>query len=65
MLGVGVDVLHLPRIRSLINRRGIERLATRILSSTELEDWRLVSNARQAQFLAVRYDAYTGIVDLF
>ncbi|KAI0347287.1 4'-phosphopantetheinyl transferase [Trametopsis cervina] len=58
ILGVGVDVVHLPRIAALINRRTAPRLASRILSTTELEQWRDLSGAdpqRQTSFLAVRW----------
>ncbi|SCZ88655.1 BZ3500_MvSof-1268-A1-R1_Chr2-1g04551 [Microbotryum saponariae] len=40
ILGIGVDLLHLPRLSSLIKRRGAERFARRILTPLELEQWR-------------------------
>ena len=58
LLGHGVDVVHLHRLRALIHRRGALRFARRILSEKELQDWRTVEalNAEaQARFLAVRY----------
>jgi holo-[acyl-carrier protein] synthase len=36
ILGIGVDILHLPRLSSLVIRRGREKLAKRILSKKEL-----------------------------
>ncbi len=59
ILGIGVDVVHLPRIAALIKRRTAHKLASRILSTHELEDWqRVVSQAdlaQQTRFLAVRF----------
>lgn len=58
VLGVGVDVVHLPRLAALVGRRGFERLATRILSKAEMADWKQLgsSDAHKISFLAVRYD---------
>jgi len=58
ILGIGVDVVHLPRIVALVNRRTAQRLALRILSTPELEDWRKTSFSeplQRASFLAVRW----------
>jgi hypothetical protein len=58
IIGVGIDLLHLPRISSLIKRRGKTKLAMRILSTGELADWELIPSAditRQTRYLAVRY----------
>lgn len=54
ILGIGVDVVHLPRIASLISRRGPERFAHRILSHTELDAWKSRSSD-SVRFLAVRF----------
>ena len=68
ILGIGVDILHLPRLRSLISRRGVERVSNRILSLPELVEWRQIQLQqsesaledtrevleRQTSFLAVR-----------
>ena len=35
LLGVGVDMLHLPRLSRIVSRYGKEKLAKRILSSRE------------------------------
>ncbi|KAI9011912.1 4'-phosphopantetheinyl transferase [Phycomyces nitens] len=37
ILGIGVDLLHLPRLASLVARRGSDGLAKRILSKDEHE----------------------------
>ncbi|KZT12940.1 4'-phosphopantetheinyl transferase [Laetiporus sulphureus 93-53] len=58
IMGTGVDVLHLPRIASLIQRRGADRLASRILSDHELSIWNTMpeaDNSRRTRFLAVRW----------
>lgn len=39
ILGIGVDLVHLPRIAALVSRRGHERLAKRILSPLELKEY--------------------------
>lgn len=58
ILGIGVDVVHLPRIAAVIKRRTAQKLASRILSTYELEDWQKVvskaDSSQQTRFLAVR-----------
>jgi len=58
ILGIGVDLLHLPRLRSLLNRRNPLQLALRILSNEELGEWREGQNSwnmRQMEsYLALR-----------
>lgn len=39
ILGIGVDIVHLPRIAALIARRGREPLAKRILSPDEYTEF--------------------------
>ncbi|KAF8812380.1 4'-phosphopantetheinyl transferase [Phlegmacium glaucopus] len=58
ILGIGVDVVHLPRILALLNRRRADRFASRILSTTEYGQWKAlqISDAQDCvQFLAVRW----------
>ncbi|KAK4046281.1 hypothetical protein OIV83_006204 [Microbotryomycetes sp. JL201] len=63
IMGVGVDLLSLVRLRSLIARRGADRLARRILSSTEedeLRDLRQLAawtSAREELYLGTRWAA--------
>lgn len=57
LLGVGVDLLHLARLRSVLARRGPERLAARILSCSERVEWEKLAEAGTVQkerFLALR-----------
>ena len=39
IVGIGVDLLHLTRLRSLLVRRNPQQLASRILSKEELKEW--------------------------
>ncbi|KAG9027714.1 hypothetical protein FRB95_007446 [Tulasnella sp. JGI-2019a] len=60
ILGIGVDILQLIRFKSLTSRRGIERVARRILSQEELVefDHRLGSTVAPGdllKYLAVRW----------
>jgi holo-[acyl-carrier protein] synthase len=58
VLGIGVDVVHTPRIAALLSRRGPRRFAARILSQEELIHWGSLPTsdiAGHVRFLAVRY----------
>ncbi|PBK72648.1 4'-phosphopantetheinyl transferase [Armillaria solidipes] len=55
ILGIGVDVVHVPRIAALIARRGPEIFAQRILSNEELQSWKTIHEGDRSRFLAVRY----------
>lgn len=37
--GIGVDILHLPRVQALIERRSADALAKRLLSKTEHDEF--------------------------
>ncbi|KAH8118456.1 4'-phosphopantetheinyl transferase [Phellopilus nigrolimitatus] len=54
ILGLGVDIVHLPRIAALITRRGSERFANRVLSHEEIRDWKRESEG-SLRYLAVRF----------
>lgn len=62
LLGIGIDLLYLPRLRALIQRRkvgGGDRLARRILGEQEQADYRALSaggsdGEAKLRFLAVR-----------
>ena len=43
IIGVGIDIVHTPRIASLVARRTPMKLATRILSPSELREWQTLS----------------------
>lgn len=47
ILGIGVDIVHLPRIAALIKRRGPQVLAKRILSSHEHNEFKTFTDERQ------------------
>lgn len=58
IVGIGVDVVHIPRIIALMRRRTPNRLASRILSKAEMQDWVNIASAEpttQARYLSVRY----------
>lgn len=57
ILGIGIDIVHLPRIAAVIERRTSQKLADRILSPSETEHWLCIENEiqQQTRFLAVRY----------
>lgn len=56
ILGIGVDIVHLPRIASLITRRGSKVLARRILSSREHKEFETFTDERQQLvYLGSRY----------
>ncbi|POY75195.1 hypothetical protein BMF94_1827 [Rhodotorula taiwanensis] len=59
LLGVGVDLLSLARLRSVLSRRNPARLAARILSDVEVKEWHALSTKaeRSEQFLALRWAA--------
>ncbi|KAF9896531.1 hypothetical protein BX616_007267 [Lobosporangium transversale] len=41
ILGIGIDILHLPRIKHILIRHP-ERFLTRILTKTELQEYRVL-----------------------
>ncbi|KAI5449745.1 hypothetical protein NCC49_004110 [Naganishia albida] len=62
--GIGVDILHLSRLRHLIHRRGADRLARRILAAGEMAEFRALSSPgkeesieEQTRYLASRWAA--------
>ncbi|KAI0650068.1 4'-phosphopantetheinyl transferase [Trametes meyenii] len=58
ILGIGVDVVNVPRMISLIERRTSARLAHRILSEQELAVWHALpaeDESRRVRYLSVRW----------
>jgi holo-[acyl-carrier protein] synthase len=58
LLGIGVDIVHLPRIAAIVKRQFGHKFARRILSANELEQWSSLPDydfQKQVQFLAVRW----------
>ncbi|KIK06762.1 hypothetical protein K443DRAFT_88550 [Laccaria amethystina LaAM-08-1] len=55
ILGIGVDLVNIPRITALLSRRDSQRFASRILSPDELALWQSIPLNRRVQFLAVRW----------
>lgn len=52
IVGVGVDILHFPRLQSLVSRRGRDALAKRILHPSEFAQFVVAEDKNR--FLAVR-----------
>jgi holo-[acyl-carrier protein] synthase len=56
ILGIGIDVVHLPRFAAFVSRRGPSRVSARILSSSERVAFkRLPAEVDAARYLAVRW----------
>jgi len=58
LIGVGTDILHLPRLLNLFARRSQEHFAQRILTTSELAVFHALpasDASRRVRFLAVRY----------
>lgn len=57
MLGLGVDIVHVPRIAAILRSGRSERFAARILSGEEHEQWLGLSPSQdedRIRFLSVR-----------
>ncbi|OAC98996.1 hypothetical protein MUCCIDRAFT_114165 [Mucor lusitanicus CBS 277.49] len=59
IIGVGVDIVHLPRIAALIARRGSDGLARRILSPTEYTEFtaKYKDDPSELRYLGSRQEA--------
>ncbi|KAI0356578.1 4'-phosphopantetheinyl transferase [Trametes cingulata] len=58
VLGVGVDIIHVPRIVALLRRRSQNHFAQRILNKEELARWNSIpaeKDAERVRYLAVRW----------
>lgn len=53
--GIGVDIVHLPRIQSLLTKTYGSLLARRILHRHELIQYKTVSAENRARWLGVRW----------
>lgn len=56
IVGIGVDIVHIPRITALIARRGQQKLAQRILSPLELKEFKSqsIQSSSQSSYLCSR-----------
>jgi len=56
VLGIGVDLVHVPRIAALLARRSPRHFARKVLSQKELQEWDglQLDAAQKTRFLAVR-----------
>jgi len=58
VLGLGVDIVHVPRIAAILRSGRLARFAARILSKAEYEQWLGLSpllDDDRARFLSVRW----------
>ncbi|KAI9487507.1 MAG: 4'-phosphopantetheinyl transferase [Benjaminiella poitrasii] len=61
ILGIGVDIVHLPRIAAIVHRRGKDKFAKRILSPIEYKEFqsnRLIpsfNDEKQLAYLSSRW----------
>lgn len=55
ILGIGIDVVHLPRFAAFVSRRTPGRVATRILTPIERTAFERAPADAAARFLAVRW----------
>ncbi|ORX39959.1 4'-phosphopantetheinyl transferase superfamily [Kockovaella imperatae] len=57
VLGVGIDIVSLPRIQEVIRRRGADAFVKKICSSAELDAWKSKArgDADQLRFLSSRW----------
>lgn len=54
IIGIGTDLVHIPRMQSLLDKHG-DRIAERILSESEFAEFKL--QLKPAAFLAKRFAA--------
>lgn len=65
ILGIGIDILHLPRLKQVLSRRP-DRFLTRVLTKAELTDFEQlkteihgkVAHDRAVRFVGVRYGSF-------
>lgn len=62
MIGIGTDLVHIPRMTALLYKHG-DRIAEKILTELELQDFR--SAVYPAAFLAKRFAAKEATVKAF
>ncbi|KAI8069841.1 4'-phosphopantetheinyl transferase [Gilbertella persicaria] len=58
IIGIGVDIMHLPRITALVARRGHDKLARRILSQKEYLEFKSLQALNQQKrdaYLSARW----------
>ena len=59
ILGIGIDVVHVPRIAAILRKKHADRFASRILSPAEFSSWMELKAASKderdlVRFMAVR-----------
>lgn len=64
ILGIGTDIVQIPRIEKLIEKYDIN-IAKKILCSSELDQYQALPNIKKASFLAKRFAAKEAIAKAF
>lgn len=55
VLGIGIDLLHVPRFQAILTRRGSTRMIQRILTPKERDEYHLLlDDAHRLRYLGVR-----------
>ena len=62
MIGIGTDLVHIPRMKALLDKHG-ERFAEKILTDSELKEFKMA--IKPAAFLAKRFAAKEAVVKAF
>lgn len=55
IIGIGLDILYLPRLTQLVKRRGVDGLARRILTRNEIDTLKTALDRDGGQGAAIRY----------
>lgn len=57
ILGIGVDIVHIPRIASVLRKRHAERFVKKVLSQSEYAGWLNLTGSGAPESDRVRYMA--------
>jgi holo-[acyl-carrier protein] synthase len=61
IIGIGVDILSVSRIQGLIARRSALKLAKRICSPVELQEFKGIQEEGQLRFLCSRWVSFESM----
>lgn len=55
VLGIGIDLLHVPRFQAILTRRGSTKMIQRVLTPKERDEYHLLlDDAHRLRYLGVR-----------
>lgn len=56
VLGIGIDLLHVPRFQAILTRRGSTKMIQRVLTPKERDEYHLLlDDAHRLRYLGVRW----------